>query len=243
MRFVGRNTRTSYEIKSLIRKDIPEYPPDVLREAITNAVMHRDWFIEGANVFVEIYPDRIEISNPGGLPQILSLGDLGRRSVRRNPLIADLFHRINFIEKAGTGIQRMRNEMRAQGCPEPEFAANGFFAVTLRPNPMVRDAGATDRTATGRPTDIDSRAVAMHRLLQEVSGEMTGQDLRRALGLKNNPHFRRAYLIPALQAGLLEMTIPNKPRSKNQRYRLSRAGREFLVSQAAQENATVGAAE
>ena len=83
----------------------------------------------------------------------------------------------------------------------------------------------------------------MHRLLQEVSGEMTGQDLRRALGLKNNPHFRRAYLIPALQAGLLEMTIPNKPRSKNQRYRLSRAGREFLVSQAAQENATVGAAE
>ena len=229
LRFVGRNTRTSYEIKSLIRKDIPEYPPDVLREAITNAVMHRDWFIEGANVFVEIYPDRIEISNPGGLPQILSLGDLGRRSVRRNPLIADLFHRINFIEKAGTGIQRMRNEMRAQGCPEPEFNANGFFAVTLRPNPVVRDVGGTDRTVTKRHTDADPRAAAVHRLLQVVSGEMTGRDLRRALRLKNDDHFRKAYLIPALQSGLLELTVPDKPRSKNQRYRLSRTGREFLA--------------
>lgn len=236
--FVDRNTRTAYEIKSLIRKDIPEYPPDALREAITNAVMHRNWYIEGANVFVEIYPDRIEISNPGGLPQILSLGDLGRRSVRRNPLIADLFHRINFIEKAGTGIERMRNEMRTQGCPEPEFDANGFFAVTLRPNPAVRDVGAADRTATEPHKDVDTRVAAMHRLLQAVSGEMTNRDLRRALGLKNNPHFRRAYLIPALQAGLLEMTIPDKPRSKNQCYRLSRAGRDFLVAQAARTNPT-----
>ena len=237
--FVDRNTRTAYEIKGLIRKNIPEYPPDALREAITNAVMHRNWYIEGANVFVEIYPDRIEISNPGGLPQILSLGDLGRRSVRRNPLIADLFHRINFIEKAGTGIERMRNEMRTQGCPEPEFDANGFFAVTLRPNPAVRDVGAADRTATEPHKDVDTRVAAMHRLLQEVSGEMTNRDLRRALGLKNNPHFRRAYLIPALQAGLLEMTIPDKPRSKNQCYRLSRAGRDFLAAQAARTNPTV----
>ena len=242
LRFISRNTRTAYEIKSLIRKNIPEYPPDVLREAITNAVMHRDWFIEGANVFVEIYSDRIEISNPAGLPQILSLGDLGRRSVRRNPLIADLFHRINFIENAGNGIQRMRNEMRAQGCPEPEFAMDRFFVATLRPNPAVRDVGATDRTATEPRTDVDTRVATVDRLLQVVSGEMTSRHLRRALCLKNADHFRKAYLIPALRSGLLEMTIPGKPRSKNQRYRLSKTGREFLMSQTAQENPPMGAA-
>ena len=57
---------------------------------------------------------------------------------------------------------------------------------------------------------------------------MTKQDLRKALGLKNDEHFRKAYLLPALQVGLIEMTIPDKPRSRNQRYRLTPEGREFL---------------
>ncbi|MFH0967579.1 MAG: RNA-binding domain-containing protein [Methanobacteriota archaeon] len=108
LRFIERNTRTAYRIEHLIREEIPEYPMAALREAITNAVMHRDWFNDGANVFVEIYSDRVAISNPGGLPPIMQQSDLGHKSVRRNPIIADLFHRIGFIEKAGTGIQRMR---------------------------------------------------------------------------------------------------------------------------------------
>ena len=57
---------------------------------------------------------------------------------------------------------------------------------------------------------------------------MTRQHLQEALGLKHEDHFRKAYLSPALQAGLIEMTIPDKPRSRNQRYRLTPAGREFL---------------
>ena len=138
LRFIERNTRTAYRIERLRREDIPEYPMKALREAITNAVMHRDWFIEGANVFVEIYSDRIEVSSPGGLPKGMTLADLGRKSIRRNALIADLLHRIAFIEKAGTGIRRIRDEARAQGCPEPEFEAKGFFTAIFRPNPEVR---------------------------------------------------------------------------------------------------------
>ena len=110
-----------------------------LREAITNAVMHRDWFIEGANVFVEIYEDRIEISNPGGLPKGMLPSDLGYKSVRRNPLIADLLHRIAYIEKAGTGIRRMRDGARERGYPEPEFSADSFFSAVFRP--IVPGAG------------------------------------------------------------------------------------------------------
>lgn len=109
-----------------------------IREAMTNAVMHRDWFNEGANVFVEIYDNRIEITSPGGLPKGLHPSDLGRRSVRRNPLIADLLHRIAFIEKAGTGIRRMRDDARAHRCPSPTFAEGTFFTVTFRPNSSVR---------------------------------------------------------------------------------------------------------
>jgi len=117
MRFIERNTRTAWRIEALRRENIPEYPMKALREAITNAVMHRDWFMDGANVFVELYTDRIEVSSPGTLPKGMTLADLGHKTVRRNALIADLLHRIEFIEKAGTGIKRIRDEARDQGCP------------------------------------------------------------------------------------------------------------------------------
>ena len=161
--------------------------------------------------------------SPGSLPRGLSLADLGSKSVRRNPLIADLLHRIDFIEKAGTGIRRIRNETRAQGCPEPEFEANGFVTVTFRPNPAVR-AEAEEYPAVRVTTEVTGEV----RLLQVIAGEMTRQHLQEALGLKHEDHFRKAYLLPALQAGLIKMTIPDKPRSRNQRYRLTPAGREFL---------------
>jgi ATP-dependent DNA helicase RecG len=146
LRFIERNTRTAYRIERLKRENIPEYPMKALREAITNAVMHRDWFVEGANVFVEIYTDRIEVVSPGGLPKGMTLADLGRKSVRRNALIADLLHRIAFIEKAGTGIKRIRDEVREQGCPEPEFEVNGFFTAIFRPNPEVRSQAVAQAT-------------------------------------------------------------------------------------------------
>ena len=67
------------------RGEVPELPYDALREAIINAVAHRDFFERGANVMVEIYDDRIEISNPGGLPKGLPPEEFGKRSVLRNP--------------------------------------------------------------------------------------------------------------------------------------------------------------
>ena len=149
LRFIERNTRTAWRIEGLRREDVPEYPMKALREAITNAVMHRDWFMEGANVFVEIYTDRIEISSPGGLPKGMKLSDLGRKSIRRNALIADLLHRITFIEKAGTGIKRMRDEAHDQNCPAPIFEESGFFTAIFHPNPEVRaQAGTTEESKT-----------------------------------------------------------------------------------------------
>ena len=157
VRFVERNTRLAYRIEGLRRQNIPEYPMEAVREAITNAVMHRDWFFDGANVFVEVYTDRIEVISPGALPKGMSVADLGHKTVRRNTLIADLLHRIDFIEKAGTGIRRIRDGAKA-GYPEPAFDARSFVTVTFRPNPEVRpDAGdvlhlvprATDQAKVG----------------------------------------------------------------------------------------------
>ena len=228
MRFVERNTRTAYRIEGLQREDIPEYPVKAVREAITNAVMHRDWFVDGANVFVEIYANRMEIVSPGGLPGNLSITDLGGRSVRRNSLIADLLHRIAFIEKAGTGILRIRHESRDLRCPDPEFEVNGFFTARFWPAPEVRETTGAPTAApiTGQVTDQVTDQVL---LLSVMVGEMSREQLQEALGLKHRGHFREAYLLPALRAGLIEMTAPDKPRSRNQRYRLTSAGRNLLT--------------
>jgi ATP-dependent DNA helicase RecG len=116
------------------RKEIPEIPYDALREAIINAVTHRNYFEKGANVMVEMFDNRIEISNPGGLVKGLSLEDFGKKSVLRNPNIAGLLHRIGYIEKMGTGINKMRKLINAAELPPIKFEFTKFFtAVFSRP--------------------------------------------------------------------------------------------------------------
>ena len=129
-----------------------------------------------ANVFIEIYADRVEVVSPGSLPRGLSLADLGSKSVRRNALIADLLHRIDFIGKAGTGIRRIRNDARELRCPEPEFKANGFFTATFWPNPDVR-ARADARSVEPVTGEVTGEVL----LLRAMAGEMTRQQIQESL--------------------------------------------------------------
>ena len=226
LRFVERNTRTAYKIEKLQREDIPEYPMDALREAITNAVMHRDWFIDGANVFVEIFNDRIEVSSPGGLPKGMNLKDLGHKSIRRNSLIADLLHRIAFIEKAGTGIKRMRDGAKDKGYPEPEFTSDTFFSAIFKPIAAVSAHDEVHDEVHDESLLIGS---VEQRLLKECAAEPQNTPaLIAALGYRTRTGNFRSALSRLVDAGLLEMTIPHVPRSKNQRYRITATGRDVL---------------
>jgi ATP-dependent DNA helicase RecG len=130
--FLKKHLKLRYEITSIRRKEILEIPEVAMREAIVNAVCHRDYFEKGANVMVEIFDDRVEISNPGGLAKGLSLEDFGTRSLTRNPTIASLLHRTNYIERMGTGINRIRLALQEAGLPAPEFKMSGFFTVIFR---------------------------------------------------------------------------------------------------------------
>ena len=130
--FVKRNTRLAYEISGLYRKDIPEYPIEAVREAILNAVMHRDYFEKGANVQIDILDDRLVVTNLGSLIKPLTKETLGKIAVRRNPLIADLFHRIHLVEKMGTGINRIREECKKHGNIKFQIEADGFFIASFK---------------------------------------------------------------------------------------------------------------
>jgi len=129
--FVKRHTNLEYKIEKLRREEIPEIPDIALREAIINAVCHRDYFEKGANVMIEIFDDRVEISNPGGLPSGLFAAEFGTKSVVRNPVIASLLHRADYIEQIGTGINRIKNSIKEHGQGAVEFIYNNFFVVTF----------------------------------------------------------------------------------------------------------------
>ena len=189
-----------------------ELPREVVAEAIVNALAHRD-YASNASVQVMLFADRLEVWNPGELPPSLTLGGLRRphASIPRNPLIAEPMFLARYAEKAGTGILDMIARCREARLPAPEFhQSGGQFVQTL-----------------GRPrvgTEVTPEVTPEVRLVQVLVGEMTRQQLQRALGLKDDEHFRKAYLQPALDAGLIEMTIPDKPRSSRQKYRSTAKG-------------------
>ncbi|MDD5617009.1 MAG: helix-turn-helix domain-containing protein [Candidatus Methanoperedens sp.] len=132
--FIKKHLNIRSEIKGVNREDIYEIPIEALREAVVNALMHRDYSVRGTSLMVEIFDDRVEITNPGGLPKGLTRDSFGSVSIRRNELIADLFYRLDKVERIGMGIQQMKEAMALAGLKEPVFETDGFFrAVFFRP--------------------------------------------------------------------------------------------------------------
>lgn len=134
--FVRRNMRTAsiLEDEKLPRRtDIPEYPLRAVREAITNACIHRDYSRWSQDVVIRMFDDRLEISSPGGLVRGITLQDLGTgKYATRNPTLAEAMREMGWIERFGTGIRMMRREMEALGSAPPIFVVDEHsFTVTL----------------------------------------------------------------------------------------------------------------
>lgn len=121
-----------YEIKDIQREDIWDYPIPALREAVLNALIHRDYFNIANFTLIKVYDDHIWISNPGGLPEGITIDELKKphKSYVRNPLIAKTFYLTGNIEQYGSGTIRMTEWMKEAGLPEPEFKEEmGGFSV------------------------------------------------------------------------------------------------------------------
>ena len=129
MIFLKRHLSVRTEIKGLDRKDFYEIPLEALREAVANAIIHRDYSVRGTSIMVEVYDDRVIIKNPGGFPAGMSQDKLGDLSVRRNELIADIFARMHRVERIGSGFKRIRESMASAGLPFPKISSNGFFFI------------------------------------------------------------------------------------------------------------------
>lgn len=157
-----------------------------------------------------------------------NIEDLGTKSVRRNPLIADLLHRISFIEKAGTGIRRMRDGARDQGYPEPNFSAGGFFSAVF--HPVITEISHDVAHDTAHDTAYESLSIVEHRLLKECNGNpKNSSTLLHAMGYTIRSGNFKESLPRLLVLNYIEMTIPDKPRGKKQMYRITTIGENVLA--------------
>ena len=132
--FFSQNTKMGGIVTGMKRTPIPEYPIKAVREAFINAIAHRDYTLKGNCITFYIYDDRIEIISPGKLPYPMTIEDLGGQEnpIHRNENICKVFQTTEYMEHIGTGITRMRNEMKKSNLPEPEFEDGFYFRVVLR---------------------------------------------------------------------------------------------------------------
>ena len=217
-----------------------EVPPIALEELLVNALMHRDYF-DSASIRILVFRDRIEIISPGHLPGNLSTEDIQHgKTKRRNPILSEHAAHLLPYRGLGSGIHRAR-----QAWPQIELqdhrSGNEFRAVVARPKPatqVIAPAGigaeGTRPPVTPEVTDPVTDLVAdpVVRLLRVlVDGALPPSEIQHRLGLKHRPTFRANYLHPALAAGWVEMTLPDKPTSRLQRYRLTEAGQALVPPQ------------
>ena len=179
-RFVKRNTRVAAKVVGFERREITEYPYPAVREAITNAVTHRDYWRRGTEVRVSIFADRIEVQSPGRLPPPLTLATLGEEHVLRNELIAQLLFNIRYIERWNTGVERMRRQMREHGLQEPVFEEIGqTFRVTFYgPGESILDLITEEGVTDLKELGLNERQVEALRLMVNEGDEMTNRQYR-----------------------------------------------------------------
>ncbi len=216
--FVRNNMRVSTHIDPATgsRVDIMQYPLDAVREAILNALVHRDYSIhtEGMPIQLTMFSDRIEISNPGGLYGRMTIDQLGNMQPdTRNPVLVTAMEVLGQTENRYSGIPRIRHAMREMSLPEPVFAdSRGVFSVCLYN--AAAGLAAESPQQPEHPVDVaDEKG-----LLSFCREPRSREEIIQYLAIASGQYALRRYLDPLIQAGLIRLTIPEKPRSPQQRY-------------------------
>ncbi len=145
MFFLKKHLNISSTIRGIKRTDEYELPLEALREAVANAIVHRDYSVRGTDLAIRVFPDRVEIANPACIPQGTKPSDLEGVSIRHNEIIADMFYRLDVAERAGTGITKMKRLMKEAKLKAPRINLGLFYRISfLRPG--KREGAISEKT-------------------------------------------------------------------------------------------------
>ncbi|MCD7813656.1 MAG: putative DNA binding domain-containing protein [Lachnospiraceae bacterium] len=217
--FVRKNMRTATKIdkETGIRMDLPQYPMDAVREAVLNALIHRDYSFhtEGMPIQLVMYSDRMEIINPGGLYGRLTVDQLGQAQPdTRNPVLVTAMETLGKAENRYSGIPTIRYAMKKQSLPDPVFVdSRGDFKVVLYHKPEMIQKKMSAPSEESFANVQDERGLLEFCRTPRSRAEIIGY-----LGISSGQYALRRYLDPLIEAGAILMTKPDTPRSPKQKY-------------------------
>lgn len=200
--FVAMNMRAGVRIQNGKRSDVTQYPLTAVREAILNALVHRDYspYSEGIPVRVEMYQDRLEIVNAGGLYGAIDIDELGRiHADTRNKTLISVLETLKVVENRYSGIPTIRKQLAENGLPEPVFQdKRGLFRVIFY--------NSSGQNTGGKPLTLE----------EYCRVPRTRKEVANFLGVTQAYAIQR-YIVPLIEKGVLVYTIPDKPKSHDQR--------------------------
>jgi len=222
--FIKKNIALGSRIGEVYRQDSWEYPLAAIREAIINAIIHRDYSITGSDIKVAIFDDMLEITSPGPLPDTLSPEELGSgRSEIRNRTLAPIFKDLKLIEGWGTGIRKMRTSLDEY--PQIDLVLNelGYaFQVQFKKKPLLKK---------GRTKPGTEQAPNKSNLLDFCCEPRSIKEMLAFMQLKHRPTFLANYIWPLMKEELIAMTIPDKPTDEKQKYVITSKGQAKINKQ------------
>ena len=213
LNFCRRNmkVRTIINPETGERTDKPEYPVEAIREAMLNALIHRDYshFTEGTPIQIDFFTDRMEIHSPGGLYGRMTVADLGTaKPDLRNPTLATMSEFLLNTENRYSGIPTIRREMAKAGLPAPVFInRRNEFIVILYNKPISNEQETPLSLNKGK-----------EGLLEFCKTPRTRQEIADYLGINTVFYVMKHYIQPLVESGELLLTLPDKPRSRNQQF-------------------------
>ena len=241
--YIRRNYISETVIKHPDRAEatrVENFPYAAIEEAVANAVYHRGYDVREP-IEVRISKDDLVILSYPGPDRSVRLAQLraGRAIPRRyrNRRIGEFLKELDMTEGRSTGIPKILQAMKRNGSPKPEFDFDDdhtFFMCSLpvHPQATMPDVPPVTVPVAGQAAMQVTMQVTMQveSLLNALEGELMRKALQDKLGLQNRDNFEKVYLRPALKAGLIERTIPDKPNSRLQKYRITAKGQTALVN-------------
>ncbi len=167
--FLEKHLNKSSQIVGKNRIDRLEIPIEILRESIANAIIHRSYEMTGTEIQIRIFPDKVQITNPGGLVAGMTIEKMGQLLIRRNELIADLFFRMHKAEKAGTGIRRIEAARLKSGIQKSAYESFGEFFVSVFSREMT-----TPKTSQNTIGDVLKLILKNPTISRDKIGEILG---------------------------------------------------------------------
>jgi predicted HTH transcriptional regulator len=229
MAFLTKHAYKTARFGGTRRRDVYSIPVGAIREVVINALVHASYAERGTPIRVAFFDDRIEVESPGGLVSGMTVETMKRVSRLRNPSVARIFREARLMEQWGTGVRRVFEQTAEAGLPTPlieEIVDRVRFTVFVIPHGAAAIA-RHDYHGSDAGSHVGRYDVAM--LNAAADGPVHRNDLLAAAGLKPLAQNYARHVAPLVDGGLLEMTVPDKPRSKAQRYRLTDTGRALLA--------------